>query len=151
MNMHLSEEQFEACVLGQAGRAELDHIDKCAQCRAEFERFGKVVSLFRTAVRDLVDNRIELRTSDASTLMPAAAGIPKWRWALALAAFLAAIVTPLFIADRASNTAVSGKPSPEAVMERLNRHLARTLPAPMEPAMSLIPSEQFTSKPGGVQ
>jgi hypothetical protein len=41
--------------------------------------------------------------------------------------------------------------NPDAVMDRVNRHLSRTVPAPMEPMMSLIPREELISKPGGVQ
>jgi len=41
--------------------------------------------------------------------------------------------------------------SPAEVMERMNRHLSRTVPAPMEPMMSLISNDQFANERGGVQ
>ena len=40
--------------------------------------------------------------------------------------------------------------TPDAIMNRVNSHLSRTLPAPMEPMMSLIPKE-LMNKQGGVQ
>jgi anti-sigma-K factor RskA len=148
MSNHLSEDQFEACVLERAGRAELEHLNECAECRAEFERFGKALSLFRSAVWDLVDDR-SARTSRVAS-KPASIGIPMWRWALAVAAFVAAVAIPILVTENQPPQQVE-QMSPEAVMERLNRHLARTVPAPMEPMMSLISDEQFTNEPGGVQ
>ena len=38
-----------------------------------------------------------------------------------------------------------------AVMDRVNLHLSRTVPAPMEPMMSLIPSDELINNSGGVR
>jgi len=53
MTNHLSQDQFETCVLGEAGPSELEHIRQCAECSAEVERFSEGVALFRRAVQDL--------------------------------------------------------------------------------------------------
>jgi len=153
MSDHLSQDQFETCVLGQAGPAELEHISECPECRAEFEHFGRTLSLFRSAVWDRVDDRIGLQAAEVTTLTPAAAGIPRWRLALVAAGFVVVVVIPFFITEiqPRERTDPGSAESPEAVMERLNRHLLRTMPEPMEPVMSLIPSQQFASKPGRVQ
>jgi hypothetical protein len=111
------------------------------------------LSLFRSAVWDRVDDRIVLQTADVTTFTPAAAGIPRWRLALVAAGFVAVVVIPFFVSGirPAERTDPGSIESPEAVMERLNRHLLRTMPESMEPVMSLIPNEQFASKPGRVQ
>jgi len=149
MSNHLSQDQFETCVLGLAGQAELEHLRECPECREEFEHVGKVLSLFRSVVWDQVDDA--LREPDVTTFTPAAARIPTWRWALVAAGFVAAVVIPFVtteIIPAQRTEPVSAEASPEAVMERLNSHLLRMMPEPMEPVMSLIPSEQFTSKVG---
>jgi hypothetical protein len=155
MSEHLSQEQFEACVLGRAGQPELEHIGKCAECQAEVEHFRKTMSLFRSTVWDRVDERTALESPDVMTFRPAAASIPMWRWALVSALFVTMIVIPLFLPDikqpERSSAPVSSDASAEVIMERLNRHLLRTVPEPMEPAMSLIPSDQFVTRPGGIQ
>ena len=149
MSHHLSEDQFEACILSHAGPAELAHINECPECRAEFERFRKSLSLFRSAIRDLADDRAALNSSIVTAPL-SSPGIPKWRWALVVATFIVAIAIPILVGET-NPPKPTVQMSPEAVMERLNRHLARTMPAPMEPVMSLISSEPFASEPGGVR
>jgi anti-sigma factor RsiW len=146
----LSEDQFEACILGRAGPAELAHINQCSECHAEFERFRKSLSLFRSAVSDLADDRAALQSSNLTAPALSTTGIPKWRWALVVATFVVAVAIPILVGET-NRPKPTEQMSPEAVMERLNRHLARTVPAPMEPVMSLISSEPFASEPGGVQ
>jgi hypothetical protein len=150
MTNHLSEDQFEACVLGRAGHAELEHISKCPECHAEFEHFRKSLSLFRSVVRDLADTQAALQPSNITVPPLSSGGVPAWRWALALTAFIVAIVIPILVGETNPPRPIEHM-SPEAVMERLNRHLARTVPAPMEPAMSLISSEPFANEQGGTQ
>lgn len=136
MNNHLSQDQFEECVSGKAGPPELEHLSHCAECRAEVERFRSGIALFRRAVQDM---------AESATVVHAARGIPEWSWALAAAALVAAIVLPFFISRPKPTANTEAGLSPEAVMERLNRHLAGTVPEPMEPMFSLISVEP----PGG--
>jgi hypothetical protein len=60
-------------------------------------------------------------------------------------ALLVAVV-PFFMRENKPHEAVeqaSTEISPDALMDRVNLHLSRTVPAPMEPVMFLIPSEQL--------
>src|SRR5262245_40758064 len=97
MSNHLSQEEFETCVLGVAGQAELKHLGECPECRAEFEHVGKVLSLFRSVVWDQVDEA--LHGLDVTTFTTAAARIPRWSWALVAAGFVAAVVIPFFMTE----------------------------------------------------
>jgi hypothetical protein len=137
MSNHLSQDQFESCVLSGAGRPELEHMNECPECRAEVERFSKGMALFRRAVHDLA--------ADAP-LQPASIVNPGWRWTLATAgaaaSLVAAIVLPFFISGPKPIENPRAEMSPDAVMERLNRHLEGTMPEAMEPVMSLISFEQ---------
>jgi hypothetical protein len=151
MSNHLSEDQFEACVLDRAGQLELAHINECPECQAEFEHFRKALSMFRSVVWDLADTQVQSSEVTASSI--SSPGIPTWRWALVVTAFVVAVMIPILVSQ--TSPPKPPKPvdqmSPEAVMDRLNQHLARRVPAPMEPMMSLISTEPFAAKPGAVQ
>jgi len=149
MSNHLSEEQFEACVLGRSGQPELAHINGCPECQAEFEHFRKALSMFRSVVWDLADTQVALQSSEVTaSLSPPP--ISTWRWALVVTAFVVAVMIPI-LASQTYAPKPAAQMSPEAVMDRLNQHLARRVPAPMEPMMSLISTEPIAAKPGAVQ
>lgn len=156
MSNHLSEDQFVECIVGRPARPELQHISECPECSAELERFGNTLSVFRSAVRHRIEDRVALHPSVVTPLRAAEAGISTWRWALGAAAivFLVLVNLPFFTSESEPQEAgeqVSTETNPNAVMDRVNLHLSRIVPAPMEPIMSLIPNEQLVSKPGGVQ
>jgi hypothetical protein len=153
MSDHLSEDQFAKCIVGRSARAELQHIRECRECSAELERFGKTLSLFRTVVRDRIDDRVAFHPSVGTPFRRREAGISTLRWAWVTAAIVA-LVIPLLMSENKQKTVeeqVSTETNAVAIMDRVSLHLSRTVPAPMEPVMSLIPSEELISKPGGVQ
>ena len=151
MNDHLSHEQFAECASGRPGREQLEHLGQCAECSAELEQFDQALSLFRNAVRHRVEDRLAL---EPPQITPRAAGFSMWRWAVISAAVLVMLI-PYFMreSERPQQVAMPqiSEPSPEEVMARVNRHLSRTFPAPMEPMMSLIPADEPTPNSGGVQ
>ena len=155
MSNHLSQEEFAKCIVGQSARAELQHIRECPQCSTELERFNSTLSQFRTVVRDRIDDRIAMHPNMAS-LKPAGASIASFRLAWVGAAVLA-LVLPLLISEtkprkhNVQQVVVETSGDADAVMKRVNLHLSRTLPAPMEPMMGLIPSDELITKSGGVK
>jgi len=154
MSNHLSQDQFAKCAFGRLARAELQHISECPECRAELDRFGNALSLFRSAIRHRIDDRVALHTPGGTRLRPAETGMSKWRWALVAAVVVVVVTLPFFMSENKPQEAViqpSTETNPDALMDRVNLHLSRTVPAPMEPMMSLIPSEELISKSGGVQ
>ena len=97
-----------------------------------------------------------IEVDDPNTATAFAAGatstpIPKWSWTLAAATLIAALALPFFISRTKPNAKARAEVSPEAVMERLNRHLAGTVPEPMEPMLTLISGEQPGNQKGEVQ
>src|ERR1051325_8052158 len=99
MSNHLSEDQFEACVQGNAGQAELEHIKDCSPCRAEFDRVRKALSLFRSAVWSLAQDRVALQTSYSSAPVRSSDRMSNWSWALASAIFVIAIAIPMLVPE----------------------------------------------------
>jgi hypothetical protein len=152
MSDHLSEDQFARYAAGRPARAELQHVSECAECSAELVRFGSTLSLFRTAIRHQIDERVAAHQPSLAPPAPAA-GISTWRWAWVTAAVILAVL-PFFMSENKLPEAVetpAADTNPNAVMDRVNAHLSRIVPAPMEPIMALIPGEEFENKSGGVQ
>jgi hypothetical protein len=159
MSNHLSEEQFAKCFLGQSTSGELDHIKECLECSAELDRFGNRISSFRSALRGRIDARIASQSSSSSSpwsTRPAIVGSGNWRWALVAAtAVLVLIVTVPFLTTKKEPAQVVEKAStvmsPDALMDAVNLHVSRTVPAPMERMMALMPGEESVTELGGVQ
>ncbi len=154
MNNHLTPDQFAKCFAGRAGKSEAQHLRECPSCGAELDRFNGAISLFRNSIRDHVDARMASQAFFVPPISdrPASARIPMWRWAVAAAVILALVVLPSTIkTPQPAVEITSSEPSPEALMNAVTLHLSRTLPAPMEPMLMLIPSEEATTQTGGIQ
>jgi len=156
MSNHLSEDQFAKCIAGLPTGAELQHIRGCPECRAELENLGTTISLFRSALRDRIDDRMALQRPAVTPfpIRPAETVMPGWRWAVVAAALVVFVMLPFFISKpipQESSPAVSIETDADALMNAVNIRLSRTLPAPMEPMMSLLPSAEPITEFGGVQ
>jgi len=141
MSKHLSDYQFARCLAGQATDAELQHTRECSECETELGHFAESMSLFKRTVRDQVEDRIE-RSPSVIVPKPSAARVPMQRWVLVAAAAAVLMVLPFIRVG--SKTEKFPQPSateldPDAVMNRVSLHLARTVPAPMEPLMLGVP------------
>jgi len=141
MNRHLTEDQFARCIVGQATIAEVHHARECPECGAELNRFGKSVALFQRSVRAQIDGRIAQVPSIAVS-KPTGVGTRTQRWVLLAAAAVVLVVLPFVRTGNkpeAFPEPISSATDPDAVMNRVNLDLARTVPAPMEPLMMGLP------------
>ena len=152
MKNHLSEQQFAQCVVAGATGKVRQHLSQCADCSAQLVAFAQTVSSVRESIRATVDARVAA-TPDAVVTAPVPVQnkrLPALQWArLALTAVvvLALGSAPLFLTIHETSEQVSA----EALMDSIDAHLSRTVPSPMEPIMSLVPSEESISQPGGAQ
>jgi hypothetical protein len=158
MSNHLSEDQFARCIAGGTSIEDLQHILECPECNAELERFGNTLSLLRNAILDRIDDHVASHTSETIPFSnrPVETGIANWRWALGAAAVVVFVLTvrPFFMTESETQEVreqTSTEANPNAIMDAVNRHLSRTVPAPMEPVLSLIPGNAAMTEPGGVQ
>jgi anti-sigma factor RsiW len=140
MNRHLSEDQLVRCIVGQGVRAELQHARECPECGAELDRFNKSVALFQSSVHAQIDNRISQAPSiEVSKPLGAAR---TQRWVLVSAAAVVLVVLPFIRTGNkpeAYPEPASTATDPDAVMNRVNLDLSRTVPAPMEPLILGLP------------
>jgi hypothetical protein len=152
MSKHLSENQFAKYVVGRDTGADRQHILECAECRAELDRFSNTLSMFRTAIRDRIDDRV-VQCPGISPLPVRTRAIPKWCWAL-VATLLVLVTLPFVTHDYTPKRVVenvSTETGADELMNAVNLHLSRTVAAPMEPMLALIPNDEYTTESGGVQ
>jgi hypothetical protein len=149
MSNHLTEDQFAKCVVGQSTFEERKHLAECAECGGRLDYFRGTISVFRSAVRAGVDARIGSRPS--LLIRPAAARDPKWRWALVAATALVLALIPLAGVKRVSPPKAQVETDADALMRTVDLQLSRTIPAPMEPVIALLPSDEIATQSGGVQ
>jgi hypothetical protein len=154
MSNHLSHDQLVNCFLNRSTNAELQHILKCPECSADLDGFTNTISRFRSLIRHRIDERIAGETNilRISPRIPTR-GIARWRWVLA-GAMAVALVVPFVTTPDQEPQAISENTSSEmtadALMNAVNLHLLRTMPAPMEPILALFPTDESTIS-GGVQ
>jgi hypothetical protein len=153
MTKHLTEDQIARCFAGHSTNAERQHIQQCAECGGELDRLAGSISLFRTAIRDRIDARVAVQAeTTVFEDQPPVPGTPIWKWAMVTVVAVLVVALPLFITrpqqfvDNASTTT-----DPDTLMREINVHLSRTMPAPMEPILTLIPDSESISQVGGVQ
>ena len=141
MNRHLSAQEFAESFAGQPlNAALLSHLRECPECRAELDRFGETMLAFRGAIREVINTHVE--STPAIELRPhhwtEAPARGRWQWALAAAVVVLAGLLPLVALDftlRSGGRPASEEVDPSVLMDSINLHLSRDLPAPMEPIM----------------
>ena len=154
MSNHLSQDQFAKCTVGQATSAERQHLTECATCSAELERFGNTLSLFRTALRDHVDAQPASKIAVLSPVFPQGPrGFSILRWAFIAAAVLVFVSMPLLKREEPKPVIENALTDADAnaLMDAVNLHLSRTVPAPMERMLIVIPDDESKTQSGGTQ
>ena len=155
MRHHLSEDQLSMCILGRAAAEELQHGRECPQCKAQLERFHEPVSTFRAAMQDWSDRESVSRLAEISWILakPRWFSDPLWLWAPVAITVMLLTGIPIYIQQQKLYRAEVTEATHEDVllMDAINMHLSRPLPAPMEPIMALIPEEKTVIQSGGIK
>jgi hypothetical protein len=149
MSKHLTEDQFASCIVGQSTFEERKHLTECAECGAELDRFRGTISVSRSAVRACVDARVASHQPLLSELV--ARRDPKWRWGLVAATALLLAIIPFASTNRVSPPKAQVETDADALMRAVDLQLSRTIPAPMEPMIALLPTDEIPTQSGGVQ
>ena len=154
MSDHLTPDQFAKCFVNGAEGLELQHITECPRCSDELDRFGSAVASFRSAVRDRIDVHVGSDVPEVTSfpLQRPAIRAPKFRWVLAAAAVVVLGLIPVLTIENQPEDAIdrtSAETDPDALMGAINLHLLRTVPAPMEPMLALVPSAESEIESGG--
>jgi anti-sigma factor RsiW len=152
MSMHLTEEQFSMQVSGEASTAVREHLAQCAKCRDEVEAFSSAMALFRSVVHESAEARVNTGESGASRESPPAeVAVGKWKWMWVAASALTLVLLP-FVMREGGRAPVTEDAAvelhPDVLMDTVNMHLSRTLPAPLEPILALLPADESAVESG---
>src|SRR5262245_19797862 len=164
MNNHLSQDQLSMWILGRSTAEELRHGRECPQCRAELARFEAPVSAFRSVMVEWSDGENVPGIEEVSTLLrrPNAVISMSWRWAAVGTVVVLLSAIPIYRQGHApagtgrelSRPLAIDATDPNAdalLMDAVNAHLSRTIPAPMEPILALIPDQEDIAHTGGTK
>ena len=131
MNNHLTPEQISNWVIGERSPETQQHAGQCLECRAELDRLQDALTSFRGSV---------LQWAGAQT--PAFKTTRRFRahslrWVLATAAVVLLAVIPIY-KNRTDRQREAEALTDTQLMEQVNSHLSRGVPAAMEPFMELM-------------
>jgi hypothetical protein len=160
MSNHLSQDQLSMWILGRCTAEERQHGLDCPQCSGELARFQEPVSTFRAVFQDWSGREKAPQLQEVTTflLRPRKFLIPSWSWAALGMAVVLLTAVPLYrqqeqlMRNQESHAPALNPVDEDAVlMHEVGTHLSRTIPAPMEPIMALIPNPEFQTSSGGIQ
>jgi hypothetical protein len=157
MMHHLSQDQLSMCILGRATPEEQQHGRECQECSAALARFQEPLSTFRAVMQDWSDRESVPRLAEISTFLSERPRLsnPVWGWVPVTMALMIVALTavPIYVQqNKLQQTQAEEAARRDALlMEAVSTHLSRTLPAPMEPIMALVPDQEFVIQPGGIQ
>jgi hypothetical protein len=148
MNSHLSSEQISEFIIGKATAKQAQHAAKCAECAAELAQLQETLSGFRHSVQhwseqsggSMIPDPAFLSRESRVFLYPV-------RWALGAAAL---IVLAIPVYQDIRNRDRERQAEDALLLERVNAHLSRAVPAPMEPLLELL-SDGSADELGGRQ
>jgi len=143
MSKHLTENQLSMCILGKSTPDERQHLQECRQCKEELARFHQPISAFESAMKDW-SLRQDVPRIDA-TVLARTASLRGWGWAAAGIAVVLAASIPIYKTGTEARRS-SMADDAAILMEAVDFHLSRTVPAPMEPIMALIPINEYLSE-----
>lgn len=154
MNQHLSSEQIERHMAGQATADEQRHASECLECRTELSRMQSTLELYRDSVRQWSDrqSRPELRAwrpSERSRWFD----MQVWRLGMVVTAMVVLAVVPVYRNASARMRAAELARQDALLLERVDAELSRTVPASMEPLLKLVSSSESSrgERSGGVR
>jgi anti-sigma factor RsiW len=143
------------CILGRCTPEEEQHSRECPECRAELARFQGPVSTFRVAMQDWSDRETVPRLAEVASFLGRSRLLsnPAWRWALVGLAVVILTGIPLYMQQDRLREIKAAEAAREDVllMDAVSIHLSRTIPAPMEPILALVPDQESEIQPGGTQ
>ena len=142
MSNHLSATQFASCLAGTAGNPEQQHLLDCRGLSRRTGSLGSAISSFRHAVRDRVESHIAGEPAPIASRSAITAQAPVPKWIVVAAVIVLALGMVPLLTEMPEHRAVPNDSAmdPNALMNAVNLHLLRKVPAPMEPMFVLIPT-----------
>jgi hypothetical protein len=145
MTNHLNDEQISKWIAGASTAEEEQHCRECTQCRAGVNSFRDDLSRFGGTVTHWADKQRVCAVPDVQHIRGTwhQARMRSLRWVAVAAAvtLVAGIPTYKRSIDREREIEAAQESRLDAqLLDRVNAHLSRTAPAPLQPLMEMLPS-----------
>jgi len=136
MNQHLDSEAIGRWVAGERGAAPGEHLQACAQCRAEVTRLESALHDFGDGLRQWSDSQAHSRLALDVAALSTARPRPSPRWALAACALLL-LAVPAYRGYRDRQAAAQARADTQ-LLEEVTADISRSAPEPLEPLIELV-------------
>lgn len=146
MKGHLSNEELASQLLGEFDGAREQHLESCSECRAEIERLGKSLRVFKTwvheqaALREPTVNVFEVTQFDMKSKRNGDAPLSRWMRVAALAAliiFALLLMRPTQVQPVQNAEIVPQPDADDALLIEVQNDLEREVPHALAPAVML--------------
>ena len=139
MREHLSEEQLNHWILGQAGSDATEHLEACATCRREAEELKQALDGFHDSIHGMAEG-YRLRWPPVQPERSAWTRLvtERWGYAVALAAILVVSVFLLRFDHRRRPHPVAGTIGESEILMQIQADVSEDVPSALEPGELLL-------------
>jgi hypothetical protein len=149
MSGHLSPQEISEWAAGTRTMERENHLHQCAECRGELTRLQGVLLEFRDSLRDWsVSQHGAAPRPTWLTETPRA--VHRLRWALVAVTMILLAAIPIY-RSRVQRHVVDTSLEDAVLLEQIDTGVSRSVPAPMEPLVSLESSGSANSVASGKQ
>lgn len=141
MSEHLSPRQIDEWIVNPSNARPADveeHLQSCQACAAEVARVAEPLALFASAVRNWGEEQMG---PVHATWRATPAHRWGWRVGLAIATLWLLIAVPVYRHRQATEQAALTAAQDEMLLRQVEREIAQSVPAPMEPLAKLMPND----------
>ena len=143
MNRHLSSEELDGVLSGQAREEATAHLSACVLCAGELAQLRNGFGDLRVATTAAAEHHRHFAATAS------ARRVPRMAWALATIALFVSVATPLIVHRRAADVPgvvpVAVAISDEALLDSVRNDLASSVPESLQPLASTSPNATLTT------
>jgi hypothetical protein len=141
MKRHLTEDEIGAFVAGDSASGTMDHLAECAECRRQTAELQGILLAFReSATKWATAQQPAIRVPEAPQWWQ-----PRPRWALAVVALALLTAIPAYRHFTTPVTPIAtqelttyDREADTALLKQVDAEISRSVPAPMEPLLTLV-------------
>ena len=139
MNQHLSTEQIDRLMAGDAPAADKRHVEECADCSAQLARARETLSSFGQAVKRCAEHHRGAEVPSGVFVQARQRSVTnrRLRWAMGTAAVIGVAAIPVFKGIAYRQREVQSRED-SLLLEQVNQHVSRVVPESMEPFMDFL-------------
>jgi len=151
MNKHLSDEQLNQWILGEAETAASQHLETCEACQREAEDLKQALGGFRDSIQAAAEARRltwrEPAQAPAGRSLGARFMAQRWAYAGALAAIVAVVVLLLRVDYRHTPHTPTGTVGEDEILMQIQTDVGQTVPSALAPGELLLQGAEETPPP----